>query len=122
MMPRNEFNFYHPTHTQRTINRLFYPDADDGPYVPLVDGWTMAHVMHAAGLFPSVSQARKNGWDKPIPEGWSEYTVGKLRKRVFVYNWPEPELCTSACKDCLGTRCSFRPLDPGEVNAKKIDA
>ena len=45
------------------------------------DNWCMAHIMHLAGVFPSVGIARKNGWNKPIPEGFSEFTVGKSRKK-----------------------------------------
>jgi hypothetical protein len=42
--------------------------------------------MHFAGLFPSVSAARKNGWNTPIPAGFSEFTVGKSKKKVFILN------------------------------------
>ena len=31
----------------------------------------LAHFMSEAGVFPSVSQARKNGWDKLIPTGFN---------------------------------------------------
>lgn len=48
--------------------------------------WCMAHVMHAAGIFPSISTARKNGWNKPIPVGlWSEF-VGKRKVLVTLLN------------------------------------
>jgi hypothetical protein len=46
----------------------------------------MAHVMHVAGVFPSVSIARKNGWNKPIPDGFSEFTVGRRKKKVWILN------------------------------------
>ena len=59
---------------------------DDEPAVVLKDNWMLAHVMHVAGLFPSVSAARKNGWNKPIPNGFSEFTVGKGKKKVFILN------------------------------------
>lgn len=42
----------------------------------------MAHVMAAAGIFPSVSQARKNGWDKPLVTG--EFVVTKKKIRIIV--------------------------------------
>lgn len=42
----------------------------------------MAHVMKEAGLFPSIGQARKNGWDKPITTG--EWTVGKNKIKVVI--------------------------------------
>ena len=38
-------------------------------------GKTMAHVMAEVGFFPSVGQARKNGWDRPVETG--RFKVGK---------------------------------------------
>jgi hypothetical protein len=46
---------------------------------------TMAHLMVQAGAFSSLTQARKNGWDKPIPDGWSEAKVGK-HTRIWIWN------------------------------------
>lgn len=46
------------------------------------DGTLMAHIIHKAGLFPSVSQARKNGWDRPIEVGTWSLTKKKIRVRV----------------------------------------
>ncbi len=40
----------------------------------------MAHVMKEAGIFPSVGQARKNNWDKPLTEG--QWTVTK--KKIII--------------------------------------
>lgn len=42
----------------------------------------MAHVMAKAGIFPSVGQARKNGWNKPLTEG--EWTLTKKKIKVSV--------------------------------------
>lgn len=42
----------------------------------------MAHVMAKAGIFPSVGQARKNGWDKPLTVGDFTVTKHKIRIRV----------------------------------------
>jgi len=34
-----------------------------------------------------VGQARKNGWDGPIPEGFTERKrLGKMRKQIFIHN------------------------------------
>lgn len=46
---------------------------------------TMAHLMVQAGAFSSVTQARKNGWDKPVPGGFTEHKVGK-HTRIWVWN------------------------------------
>lgn len=35
------------------------------------DSWTMAHIVHSAGIFSSVSEAKKAGWNNKISEGWN---------------------------------------------------
>lgn len=42
----------------------------------------MAHIMAELNIFPSVGQARKNGWDKPLELG--EFTVTKKKIRFKV--------------------------------------
>jgi hypothetical protein len=42
----------------------------------------MAHIMAELKIFPSVGQARKNGWDKPLVVG--DYTVTKKKIRFKV--------------------------------------
>lgn len=54
-------------------------------FIEIEDGWIMANIMAAIGLFPSATQARKNGWNKPIPEGFTNMRVGKDKKRVTIY-------------------------------------
>lgn len=46
---------------------------------------TLAHIMHASKLFRSVSEARRNGWNKPIEHGVHGYRVGKYKRVVFVF-------------------------------------
>ena len=43
--------------------------------------WNMSHVMVSAGVFDSRSQAKKAGWNIPIPDGFSQHTVGQKNKR-----------------------------------------
>ena len=45
--------------------------------------WTMAHIAVAMGIFPSVGQARKNGWSSPIETGYSER--GGIGKRNLCF-------------------------------------
>ena len=45
----------------------------------------MAHLMAKAGIFNSVSDARRNGWDKPIPSGFSDLRVGKKKTRITIF-------------------------------------
>lgn len=57
-------------------------------FIIIEDHWTMAHIFHKAGIFPSVSQARKNGKNDQIPNGFNFLTVGKKAKRktIFILN------------------------------------
>ena len=80
----NEFNFLHPKVSDKDIELFGFTDAPNCFHIE--DVWIMAHVMHMAGVFPSVGIARKQGWNKPIPEGFSEFTVGKSKKKVWILN------------------------------------
>jgi hypothetical protein len=65
---------------------FFGPIESNDNFVFIGDNWIMAHVLHAAGIFTSVSQARKNGWNKPIPNGFTALEVGKKanKKNIFI--------------------------------------
>jgi hypothetical protein len=41
--------------------------------------------------FVSRSDARRNGWDRDIPEGWSDFQIGKLRRRICILKITRPE-------------------------------
>lgn len=69
-------------------------DADSifGPWEPGEPAWveiedmsklTLAHLMHMAGRFPSIKQAKKNGWNAPIPAGYTEFIVGQNKNQVY---------------------------------------
>ena len=64
---------------------FFGPIEPDDTFIIIEDHWTMAHILHKTKLFPSVSQARKNGWNKPIPEGFTMLTVGKKARKTHLF-------------------------------------
>jgi len=80
-MSMNEWDFVHEDVAPLDI-ALF----EMAPNISFNDTHCLAHIMFWAGAFPSVSQARKNGWDKPIPVGFSEFKVGKTKRRIFILN------------------------------------
>ena len=80
----NEVSFLHPKVSDKDIELFGFTEAENCLHIE--DNWLLAHVMHVAGLFPSVGIARKNGWNRPIPRGFSEFTVGKNRKKVWILN------------------------------------
>lgn len=53
---------------------------------------SMAHLLARIGKFPSVGEAKRNGWDKPIPTGWNHIIIGKNAKRWDIYLW-NPRSC-----------------------------
>lgn len=81
-----EMNFMHPSSLAGDKELFFGPIEADDVFVELVDTWLLAHVMHRAGLFQSVGDARKSGWNKPIPPGFSSFSVGKNKFRIFILN------------------------------------
>ena len=53
----NEVNFLSPKVSDKDRDSFGFDDEN----IMIEDHWIMAHVMHAAGIFPSVGIARKNG-------------------------------------------------------------
>lgn len=43
------------------------------------DSNTLAHIVCRLGKFSSLTQAKKNGWDRPIPIGFAEHKIGKTK-------------------------------------------
>ena len=70
------------------IKALFSPDRHT-EFVRIDQEMDWAQLLSALGVFPSISRARKNGWNKPIEMGFSgELVVKKHRKAVFVFKQP----------------------------------
>ena len=90
----NEFNFIHPSVSDKDIEKFGFGAHTFGMNFPncwrncwhIDDNWVMANVMYLAGVFSSVSIAKKYGWNKPIPKGFSELTIGKMEKKVWILN------------------------------------
>jgi len=86
-MNRNEFNFVSEKVSDADMELFMGPfESDDGPLIRFPDNWIMAHIMYTAGIFKSISDARRNGWDKPIPKGYQELTVSKRRVKIYILN------------------------------------
>lgn len=88
-MERPTFNFIHPDLPESDRELFFGPLGDDEEFILIEDGWLMAHIMHRVGIFPSVGQARKQGWDKPISEGFTMMTPTKRKIPVTILNYFE---------------------------------
>lgn len=75
-------NFIAPN-TSESDKLLFFGENEE--FTIIEDNWLMAHIMHKAGIFKSISQAKKAGWNIPIPDGFNEFIVGKKRNQIFIF-------------------------------------
>lgn len=80
-----EFNFIR-SDSERDKELFFGPLNENDSFIEIEDNWLMAHIMFKAGLFSSISQARKNGWNTPIPSGFSMHTIGKYKTLITILN------------------------------------
>ena len=80
------FNFITKKVTEKDIELFFGKVENDDIFIFFdPDKWVMAHFLYHVGIFKSITQARKNGWNKPIPSGFNFYTVGKKAKKQTFY-------------------------------------
>jgi hypothetical protein len=69
-----------------TDKELFFgPLTDEDEFIEFGEPNTMANLLVMAGKFPSLSQARKNGWDIDIKPGFEHLTVGKGKNRMDLF-------------------------------------
>jgi hypothetical protein len=87
-----EYNFIHKDRPARDRDELLGPldptDPNDEVH-EFDDSWCWAHVMAKIGVFKSVSEARKNGWNRPFKQGFQQETVTKNKILVTVLNKSE---------------------------------
>lgn len=63
---------------------LFFGPLREWDTFQTVEDQNLAKLLASLGLFSSGGQARKAGWDKAIPEGFSDFIVGKLKTRITI--------------------------------------
>lgn len=83
-MPR-EFNFIHAGNPASDRALFFGPLDETDTFATFDETWDMADIAVKAGKFPSRGQARKNGWDGPVPLGFSTHYIGQNAKRVGIF-------------------------------------
>jgi len=72
-------------HSRRSDAELFFGQSPED--VIWLDGdKDMWDILVIAGVFPSRTQARKNGRAREIPEGWTDQRMGKLKHRICILN------------------------------------
>jgi len=64
---------------------FFGPNADKEPFITMIDSnikWPQ--LLRGLGFFRSASEAKKNGWDKDIPESFTDVVIGKKKRRITI--------------------------------------
>jgi len=69
--------------TEEGDKELFFgPLSPEDEFIELPADVRWPQLLVKIGMFPSLGQAKKNGWDKDIEPGFSEHKVGK--RRIFI--------------------------------------
>lgn len=86
-MNTQEIHFISIQTTLDDISSLLGPMTGDEKFDVIDAKDTLAHIMFKSGVFRSVSDAKRNGWNRTIPYGYSEYIdIGKFKKRIYIVN------------------------------------
>lgn len=81
-----DYNFIKSSREDEDKELFFAPVTDEDIFTRIEGNMNMAHVMVTAKIFPSMSQARNNGWNKPIPQGFTDFRAGKSKTRITILN------------------------------------
>ncbi len=63
---------------------FFGPLTPSDAFVSMPEATTWPDLLVQFEFFPSKGQARKAGWPYRIPDGWTDVTIGKLKRRVCI--------------------------------------
>ena len=79
----NEYNFF--SSLRESDRDLFFGPLEGEIFHDLPGSYLMAHVLRDAGVFKSVGEARRCGWGKPIPFGFTDLRCGKNKTRITIF-------------------------------------
>ena len=83
-----EFNILIGDGIQEELDKklFFGPLEEWDKFMKIEFNFRFPQLMRQLGIFPSTSQAMKQGWDKDIPNGYSEWKIGsgKNLKRIYI--------------------------------------
>ena len=85
-MAMTEFNLVHEAVVESDINLFFGPIDPKDVFIKFTDKWKMADILVTVGIFPSRTQARKNGFTSDIAPGFSMVKVGKEKHTIHILN------------------------------------
>lgn len=80
-----EHNLVGRNYQEETDRGMFYDEDVLEPLLP--SDRSMGHLLVRLGKFKEVSEAFRNGWNKPISTGWSQFDIGSGPSRLIVTIW-----------------------------------
>lgn len=83
---QREFVFLIKDNSNNKPNDLDMLVENESEITWLESGTTFWDVLVIAGIYPSKSRARKDGWDKDLPSGFYDAEIGKKRIRITIWN------------------------------------
>jgi hypothetical protein len=86
IVPGRDFFFIHQSLPDTDKELFCGPLTGQEAFITFDDTWTMANIFVAVGVFPSVTQARKNNAGGPIEKGFSHLERSKRQKIVTILN------------------------------------
>lgn len=77
-----EYDFIIGKYQPNDPELFFGPDPIPIRYMDATTG--LPEILVLCGIFKSKSDARRNGWDRPIEPGWNQYRVGKKKIHICI--------------------------------------
>jgi hypothetical protein len=79
------------TFPHRDLELFFGPLHQNDIFVDVPAGWTLAKLMAHLGIFESTKEAGRHGFNKPIPEGFTDIVRIRKMHRVTILKITKPE-------------------------------
>lgn len=88
---------------RESILSMLALEVRQAPIFTAPEGWRMAHILKALGSFASVGDAKRNGWDKEVPEGVTDHIcrIRKVKGAVLTFRPPAAILTPGSWEGCF---------------------
>ncbi len=88
MIPCSDTSFNIVIGEDKSLVKVLFFDAagTEEPVNFLPANTRLPQLLKAIGVFASANQAKANGFDREIPPGFSELTLGKRKIRICIWN------------------------------------
>lgn len=81
-----EYNFIHEIMPDTDKDLFFGPLKESDSFISFNDDFKLEHILVSCGIFPSLTQARKNIQNNKIPNGFSQILKKKQGILISILN------------------------------------